>query len=471
MTTGRQTLEEIEAAIGKLGRREDELGWGLAAATSARADRLRDRAALVRRFAEVRVRSALSDGVVDEADRLESDVALILAGRQRTIASVAARKADADERHAGLLAESTAALVAIADLEDRLDDLAGEARASLASDPVYVAAVGRRDELSGHREKAAQKLDQARLDRARKGAVFEADPLFMYLWRRSYRQGASYAPHPLIRWLDDWVAGLVRYNEARANYTLLTEIPERLGQHLERLEADLAAVTAQVEAIEAQRIAHTDAGDLTGQLRAARGRQRDIDAQLAAVEAEVKAAAGDLNRYAQGADDSYRQTIETLAGFLDRERYERLVNEARASSEPEDDELAVKIGAIDREIGTLDAEAREKSAELDKLSRRRDDLVKVAADFRRKSYHQPGSVFEPDFDLDDLLGEVVKGVLTAAEYYARTRARQHWKSRPADAFRRKSGFPPFDFDIGSLGRGGRGRGGGGGGDFKTGGGF
>ncbi len=476
MATGQQTLAEIEAAIGKLGRREDELGSALSAANVVRSELLQKRTGLVRRLAEVRVKSALSDGVVDEADRLQSDVELILAARQRTIAGITRRKAEAESLHQSLLTESNEGLSRITELEERLDALAETARAALAADPVYATAVSRRDELTGQRAKAASKVEQARADRQRKGAVYEADPLFMYLWRRSYRQGAAYAPHPLIRWMDDWVAGLVRYNEARANYSLLTEIPERLGQHLARLDADLATVTTEVEAIEAGRIGALDADGLLGQIRAARRQQQDIDARLAAVEADGKAAAGELNRYAQGADDSYRQTVETLAGFLDRERYERLVNEARLSPEPDDDEVAVGIGAIDREIGTLDAQTREKSAELETLARRRDELVKVAADFRRKSYHQAGSEFEPDFDMKDLLGEVVKGVLTGAEYWARTRSRQHWKSRPADPFRRQSGFPPFDFDIGSWGGGsggggGRRGGGGGGGDFSTGGGF
>ncbi|MGE4167769.1 MAG: hypothetical protein AB7E67_17460, partial [Xanthobacteraceae bacterium] len=99
----------------------------------------------------------------------------------------------------------------------------------------------------------------------------------------------------------------------------------------------------------------------------------------------------------------------------------------------------------------------------------REDLTRVAADFRRKSYHQPGSVFEPDKDLGPLLEAVVRGGLEAVEYWARTRQRQRWSSRAGDPYRRDSGFPPFDFDIG-WGGGDRG-GDSGGDDFRTGGGF
>jgi len=56
----------------------------------------------------------------------------------------------------------------------------------------------------------------------------------MYLWRR--KLGTSeYASGFLVRWVDEWIARLVNYREARANYAMLNEIPARLRAHVEGL--------------------------------------------------------------------------------------------------------------------------------------------------------------------------------------------------------------------------------------------
>jgi hypothetical protein len=191
--------------------------------------------------------------------------------------------------------------------------------------------------------------------------------------------------------------------------------------------------------------------DLPGRLAAARAKHKEIDASLSAVETELSEAANLLNRYAEGSDDSFKLAVDTLSAFLDRQRYDLLMDEARATAEPSDDELAVRIAETMRKAEAIERQVRERRGELDKLASRREELVRVVADFRRKSYHEPGSIFEPDMDLDDMLEAVIKGILTGAEYWARTRQRQRWNGRAADPFRRSSGFPPFDF--------GRGRGG------------
>lgn len=463
MAQGYETLESIERAIGRIQQREEALLAAIEAENETRTGLMRERAKLLRQFAELRTRSAVADGVIDEADRLENDVGMILAGRQRSIADLKTQHRNAEAERQRMLTESRTAHEVIVKLEAELDRIAETARSDLAADATYAALVKRRDALAQQHERAAAKTTQAEADRQKKGEPYESDPLFMYLWKRNYR-GRDPASSTIVRWLDQWVAKLVGYNEARANYALLIEIPARLKEHVARLAADQAAAAADVGTIEARRITEIAGDDLPARLGEARARQKDTDARLSAAETGLNEAANQLNRFASGADDSFKHAVETLAAFLDRQRYDRLVYEARTTAEPSDDELAVRIGELDRKAAEVEQQVRGRRDEIDKLARQREELIRVAAEFRRKSYHQPGSIFEPDMDLEDLLEGVVKGILTGAEYWARTRSRQRWSNRSADPFRRSSGFPPFDF--------GRGRGGkGGGGDFRTGGGF
>jgi DNA repair exonuclease SbcCD ATPase subunit len=450
MATGYQTLQNIEHAISQIRAREEELTRAMQADNETRTALMRERARLLRQFAELRTKSAVADGVIDEADRLENDVAMILASRQKTIADIEARHRRAEARRKEILESSKAQHSQIAALEAELDQLAEEARRSLTSNAEYLAAVARRDTLAQQQGRAASKARQAEADRQRKGAPYESDPLFMYLWKRNYR-GRDPNAAAIVRALDEWVAKLCGYNTARANYAMLIEIPTRLKEHAERLAKERDAAAARASEIEARRMTELAGTDLPGRLAAARAKHKEIDASLSAVETELSEAANLLNRYAEGSDDSFKLAVDTLSAFLDRQRYDLLMDEARATAEPSDDELAVRIAETMRKAEAIERQVRERRGELDKLASRREELVRVVADFRRKSYHEPGSIFEPDMDLDDMLEAVIKGILTGAEYWARTRQRQRWNGRAADPFRRSSGFPPFDF--------GRGRGG------------
>ena len=87
-------------------------------------------------------------------------------------------------------------------------------------------------------EAAEKKAEQAERDLAEKRVPYEADPLFMYLWRRGFGTGA-YRANSFVRYFDRKVARLVGYQGARANYATLLELPVRIREHAERLRAAL----------------------------------------------------------------------------------------------------------------------------------------------------------------------------------------------------------------------------------------
>src|ERR687889_294989 len=78
----------------------------------------------------------------------------------------------------------------------------------------------RLDDVAGMAEQADKKARQAEADREEKRKPYEADPLFMYLWRRKFGT-AAYRAGNFVRYIDRKVARLVRYDKARANYVML----------------------------------------------------------------------------------------------------------------------------------------------------------------------------------------------------------------------------------------------------------
>ncbi|WP_048709586.1 hypothetical protein [Microvirga massiliensis] len=84
---------------------------------------------------------------------------------------------------------------------------------------------------------AEQKVKQAEADREEKRRPYEADPLFMYLWRRGYGT-RSYRANRFARYFDRKVAHLIGFETARINYVMLMQLPIRLREHVDRLKEE-----------------------------------------------------------------------------------------------------------------------------------------------------------------------------------------------------------------------------------------
>ena len=445
VTTGRETLASIEQAIADLRRQEGELRGELERLTAARADETAKRLKAYRELAEVRARDALADGVIDEADRLSSRVATLLAARQKTIDDLKQRQRAADQRRQAAIAAREQLVERIDKAEKRLDELALKARDVLSGDRDYRAAVEALEKQRAMHVKATDKARRAHADRDTKGRAYESDPLFMYLWRRDFGQSA-YRETGIVRWLDGWVARLVGYSGARANYAVLNEIPVRLDEHVARLAETLAERRADVEAREADMIRELAHADIAGQLHALRAEEAAQAKEIEGASAELSEVGEQVNKYAEGLDPAFNKAIEISAEFLGQQATDRLIAVARQTPSPTDDEIAGRIFALDRRIAELSAERDRKTAELEKIFERRDELLRIAADFRRNHYDDSASEFRGDDIAEAILGELIRGAITGAEYWARTRRRQSWRSRPADPYRRSQNFPPFDLD-------------------------
>ncbi len=465
MASGRRTIADIDAATRRLRAEEKQKADALEARNSARMALLNRRTALYRELAQDRVESALSDGVIDEADQVSAKVAALLKARSRSIDALKGRAAGLEDDHAEALAKLETTAEDIAELEEQLDAAAEAARVALMADPVFAAKVAEAEASRATLDRARTKAESAQQDRAAKGKAYESDPLFMYLWRRGYRQ-SGYDPNALIRLGDDWVADLVGYQEARANYAVLLEIPERLTEHCERLATALETLDADIASTVAAQVAEKSDLDLAYALKSARAREETQKEALEALDAERAEVAGLLNRYAEGADDAYTEALALSAAFLERETYAALRREARATPERSDDALVEEISGLTREINTAESDINSLKDELKALSRRRGALVEAGARMRRARYDDPASVFEPDETMGNLLELLVRGAITAAEYYMRSQRGHKWRSRSGDGYRKRGGFPPFGGGWSGGGRGRSGRGG-----FSTGGGF
>ena len=458
--TGRETLDSIEKALQDVSDHVTRLTAALDKANQDKARLVAQRLDAFEDLAEFRARLAVIDGVIDEADQLSIQVRTMLQARQKTLNGLKRRESQAQARRDQLLAVRKEIETEIDRMETSLDRVAERARQALMEDPDYRARVSRYEALTEIVGKAADKAAKSLAEEAEKGAPYRGDPLFMYLWERKYGTSA-YQATGIVRWLDGWVARLIGYHDARANFAILTQIPKKLAEHVERLRESLKAEKAAIDSLEAKKIHDIAPPEFEAKLDAARVERDKHTAELDQINAELVETGNQLRIYAEGGDESFRQAIERTRDFLEGQQINVLLDEAQKTDDPADEKIISVIDKLADEIAALDKLARSKREELDKAFARKQELLRLAAEFRRARYDEPGSVFEPGSGTEVLLQQLLTGLITAAEYWARTQGNQRWRTRPGDSYRRGSSFPS-----------GRGRSRGSSGpDFRTGGGF
>ena len=452
MQSGRDTLVGMEEALRDLKAQEAGLAQELEAANRERADLVAERLQRLRDLATLRARDATADGVIDEADHLSQQVRAALEARQRTIGALRDRQTKAEAERTAHIQLQDELTHAMAGLEERLDRSGAEARAALAVDAGHIALSETHASLSATLEKAVAKAEQVARDEHEKGLPYRSDPLFMYLWQR--RMGTpAYQAGGLIRSLDGWVARLVRYPDARANYALLTEIPVRLRAHAEDLRRQTMAAKAALDEMEAKRTRELAGEELVASLERERGRQADLGHELEVINSELAETGGQLKIYAKGEDQSFQSAVTAYAAFLEREPLRRLMADAAATETAEDDRIVEEVQALGGRIDAIEAANTSRRHRLDQIAERKVELARLSSNFRRQRYDDAGSEFSDSPRVEDLLQLLLRGAITAAEYWARMRAQQSWRNRPGDPWRRQSGLPPFDGFPGGWGGG------------------
>lgn len=171
-------------------------------------------------------------------DRLHREARDLLSAHDAYIADEAERLGEASDAIAALEQQREDASDAREALLETYEARVAETEAKLKGDKSYLALLSASDEAAAIAERSEHKLALAQEELESKGAPYRDDPLFAYLWERGFRT-PDYKAMPLFRWLDGWVAHLCKYDQARANFARLNDLPVWLEEHAD-LQADEA---------------------------------------------------------------------------------------------------------------------------------------------------------------------------------------------------------------------------------------
>jgi hypothetical protein len=437
MISGRQVLGQVERAVVQLRREEARLDAALATAGEEAARLRLERMNAFRELARIKLDAMRQPGFVGEIDAAERQALAIIESRRRALESfterhrAAARAVEAREadRHARA-EELERALEALDELRARVER---ETRAG-ASWSEQRARIDAAEEVARQAERKAQ---QAEEDRKEKGRPYEADPLFMYLWRKKFGTAEDRSGN-LVRFFDRQVARLVGYDKARGNYALLNEIPLRLREHAARMKDEIAAERTRLKGVE--RVALQAAGAAPLQAAVETARTRLVEAEQALAAARQELAELDKRHDASVLDGElpFKDAIELLAKADAAQDLRSLYEEARRTPSPQDDALVRRIETTEAAIGEAERRMGEMQHELATLAQRRAALESERRDFRQHGYDRPYGGFGNEQVIGSVLGGILGGILQGTVLRDTLR----------DNYRRQPG--PWDSDFGDL---------------------
>jgi hypothetical protein len=473
MISGRQALEAIEQAIAQARGDEHQLEAKLRA-LSEEAVRLRaQRMDAFRELGRLKLDALARANVLGQIDAVERRALAILDDRRRALEQLTVRRTDAEKRVEQAEAERHGKAAALEEALDRVQELRLRVEADARVSSEWATQRARIDDAAQTAAQAEAKAKQAEADREDKRKPYEADPLFIYLWRRRFGT-AEYRASYFVRFFDRKVARLVGYDKARANYTLLNEIPLRLREHADRIAKEVEAERARLTAVERGALVAAGVEPLEAAARDAKAALDEAEAKLT----EARAVLTDFDRRHDASvlegDVPFKEAVELLAKSDAEQDLQALYREARATSTPQDDAIVRRIEATEAAIGDAEQEMGRIRQSLRALAHRRAEVERERDVFRQRGYDNPYGTIGNEAVLMNVLGGILTGILQGAVLGQVLNQGYHRRSSPWDSDFGGGGFPFPGGGGGSIGGGGFSTGGsfgGGGGGFRTGGGF
>lgn len=453
--SGPEALRSLDRALDDIRRDEKEM-TRLSADAASRIGRLREiEAEQFVALAELRLDPARKTEITGEISRAEKQARAILEKHATQSNELGERLDEIDSEIKLIVGKRAKAQAVYEQAEAELDALSGQVFKTLKSDEKYQTQLTTANEIKSFAEQALKKTEVAEKDHEEKGKPYREDPLFMYLWETGFGTN-SYSANNLVRFFDKKIADMVGYHNAKPNFSILNEIPMRLREHAERLLADADAEHAKLKKLEDK--AFDTAGGKTYRLNSEKAEKEitAIDEAQVRLEDERDELTRKHSKLSEGGDSAYREAVETLTDGLQRETVSELYEAARQTSSREDDLIIRKIDAVRAEILEQDDDISEAKGRLKTLAARRRELEDIEWEFKKSNFDDPRMKFDDDL-VEDLLGEFLKGAITAAGYWGQWQEAQRGsgytpRSSSSKNERSKSGpWSKGNLDFGSFG--------------------
>lgn len=285
---------------------------------------------------------------------------------------------------------------------------------ALEDTEAYRAMIKKHDDKNAQIDRISHKIIAAENDYEQKAQPYKNDLLFTYLWDCGYGTSA-YKSGKITRIIDQWVARICDYDDARPNYAMLSSIPKKLAQHQEHLEEKIMELDLVIAQKEQQALQESDAAILRQRYEEKRKNITDLDRKLETLENDY----ADLLK--QTHDDTNIQcanALNALKNIYKGKTLRTLRRDAAMTATRDDDALIQTLYNIDDKKEDMKNKLSAYRKSLKKETHDLKEIQNVRTTFKSKRYDNARTTFNDPSMFKILLGQFVTGILTNTHFWS-----------------------------------------------------
>ncbi len=431
-----------------------------------------------RELADIRLELIEDNTLFGQLEHTDKQAKSLLEERQEEMRKLEQKLLDNQKNQDVLEQKRNKQLSEIKAFSEIVDKAEAATMARLEKDAAYIAQDEKTESALAVAERARHKTDIAEQDYQEKSKPYHNDKLFMYLWQRGYGTD-KYHAGSLVRMLDGWVARLVKYQEARVNYTMLSDIPKRLDEHADNLEKAVQLESSRLDALELAAMEEDGVTVQQKKLDSMQEELRETDEEITQTEAEYNALTNEQQVFFNQADDLYRKATNLLVATFKQKDMRTLRRDVERTATADDDHIIVEITRLHHIIAEQEDELLDYRNALSAENKRVQKLQGVRHKFKKKNYDSYSSFFKNSDHIIILLNSLLSNDISyskfwksLAKFHIHKKRRRRYSSSRRSSGNWGSGSWGGGSSSGGFGGGGFGTGGSfGGGSFRTGGGF
>ena len=426
MWTGTSALRNIDQSLQSIRNDVVRLDSQLARLTSQLASKERQRAKLLNDIASVRLSEIESGELHANYTAADRESAELLDQRERALKELNARIEAINERISEAEGQRDLLLKTVNDASDEIVEAEGQVQASLASDKAYLVQLENAQRAESIAEEAQRKTQQAQENMAEKAKPYQEDGLFMYLWNRGYGT-TEYRAGPFSRFMDSWVAKVIKYEASRVNYWNLMAIPERLNEHAERVGDTADEQHMLLQQLEMNALESAGVTSLEAELASLRLQLDAHDDTIEELESKLNEYLEQRALYASGGDDYIQKCLQRISTSLEHSSLQSIHRYVKMTVSPTDDQLVLELQELEDSLDGAEDDLSDVRALHDgKLSRLK-DLEKVRRDFKNSRFDDVRSGFGNQALITGVLAQFLQGVVSGSDVWRVIKRNQRYR--------------------------------------------
>lgn len=427
MWAGTSALKSIDQTVQTVRNETIRLDGQLSNLTDSLAANQRRKLAIINQIASIRL-SEMEKGDLLQTLSLADNQALETLGLRKVALTQIQQKIDTlNQRVVETETEREGLLDKVNALSQNLIEAEAKVQAQLKEDPIYRAQFDKASAASVTSQEAERKVAQSHDDMSAKALPYQRDSLFMYLWEQKFGT-TEYKGRLFTRYMDSWLARLIKYEPSRVNYWNLTEIPKRLTEHAE-LVGDIAE--AEHDALQALELTALDAAGVAElDLKIVQAHEvLDLcDDRIESIEGELTEVLAKRANFTSGDDAYIKKSLKILASSLEHQSLHAIHRYVLATYSPTDDQLVLELHEIQEQVEDVNDDLRDvRNLHANKLSKLT-ELEGIRRNFKSARYDDVRSGFSNESLLVGVLGQFVQGLVNGSDVWNTIKRNQRYRT-------------------------------------------